>query len=84
MTDEDKRGDGHMGVVYGWKNANTLQMFDSVQLDKLNEKDERLSIRTLLHVTPKGLSLSNASVQETPLDSTGGRSPEVVNILGTD
>ena len=71
-------------MIYGWKDADTLQKFDSVQLDKLNEQGERLSIRTLLHVTSKGLYLSNASVQKSPLGSTEGRPPEVVKILGTD
>jgi hypothetical protein len=61
-----------------------LQKFDSVQLDKLNEQGERLSITTLLHVTPKGLHLSDASVQKTTLGSTEGRPREVVKILGTD
>jgi hypothetical protein len=60
------------------ENADTLKMFDSVQLDKLDEQRERLSISTLLHVTPKGLYLSNAFVQETPLASTQGRSSEIV------
>jgi hypothetical protein len=84
MGDEDKRGGGHVGVAYGWKNSNTLLMFDSVQLDNLNDQGKRLSILTLLHVDSNGLQLSNASVRETPLDSTERRPPEVVNILGSD
>jgi len=84
MGDEDKRGGGHVRVAYGWKNSNTLLMFDSVQLDNLNDQGKRLSILTLLHVDSNGLQLSNASVQETPLDSTERRPPEVVNILGSE
>lgn len=82
--DEAKRGGGHIGVAYGWKNTNALLMFDSVQLNNLDDQGKRLSILTMLHVTPNGLHLSNASVRETPLDSVEERPPEVVNIFGTD
>ena len=56
-TDTDRRGEGHITVVYGWDNDRMLKMFDEIVLDDLFAKESRrFSVYSLLTVGEAGLS----------------------------
>lgn len=81
--DEDKRGSGHITVIYGWMDDSTLRMFDEMVYDDLAEKENAcLSIYSLLKVQNSGLSASHFHVTQTNLISFRGRPAEVEKILG--
>jgi len=83
-ADGNRRGGGHITVAYGWKDADTLMLYDEVVLDDLFEKEKcRLSIYSLLHITKDGLHAEVISVEKTGYDGTNDRRPkEVRSVLG--
>ena len=83
-SDEDHRGGGHITVTYGWKDADTLLIYDEVVLDNLFEKEKRrLSIYSLLHILKTGFRAELVSVEKTDYEGKKDRRPEAVrSVLG--
>lgn len=83
LNDQDRRGLGHVTVIYGWKDKATLLMYDELGLDDLYEKENcYLSIYSLLQVRRKGLSSTPLLVEKTTDFASDKRPKEVVDVLG--
>jgi len=82
--DTDRRGEGHITIIYGWKDNHTLKRYDEVVLDNLYEKEQsRLSIYSLMRVQESGLSVVPVSVEKTGYSGKPDSLPaEVVKVLG--